>query len=408
MADRRRRLPAAIGILLAGAASMPAQAQSVGDPINELSFSAELRHDSNLARTDEVSASRRSLRRSDERLNVGVSLTLARPLGRNRLSLNAFLGYDFYRRNSDLNRERIAISGALDVSAGPCEVTFKPSVNRQQSELYDIAFIVAPGIDSVRNTQTTQVYRGELRCGSVAGFRPLAYYERSFGDNSNALRQISDYRGETFGGGISYSNPIVGNLDLSVERETLRYPNRPALFGSSGYRNDQIKLAAQREIGAVLTADGFIAFTNLKPKDPGIPGYKGVTWTLGLTALPITDLRLRASLSQTVQPALGNTAAFQRMRDWSLGATYQLGPSTSVSLNGSRSERFYTGVIAPAALLLTRDRLDRIVGGVNFLTGRRLSFGVTAGFERRNANGTIYDYDNTFAALNARFTLGAL
>ena len=35
----------------------------------------------------------------------------------------------------------------------------------------------------------------------------------------------------------------------------------------------------------------------------------------------------------------------------------------------------------------------------------RLKLSLEAGHERRNANGTIYDYSNTYAGLRTRFTL---
>lgn len=408
MADRHRRIHAALGVLLAGAATLPAHAQTLSEPVNELAFTAELRHDSNVARSDEARATQRGLEQSDQRLSVGASLLLARPLGRNSVSVDAYLGYDFYRRNTRLNRERIAVSGDLDVNVGPCLVSFTPRFNRQQSELYDLAVLDVPGVDSIRNTETTQSYRGELRCGRPGGIRPLAYYERNFGDNSNTIRQTSDYRGETFGGGLSYSNPVLGDFDLSLERENLKYPNRPVTLGLTGYRQDQVKLAVSRHIGAVLSADGYIAYTHLKSRDSGVEGFKGIAWSLGLTAIPLPDLRLRANLAQSLRPSLGSTALFVRNRDWGLEATYQVGPKTSVSLGGNRRERFYRGAASVFGPLLERERLDTYTARIDFHPSPRLSIGLAGGHERRNANGTFYDYDSTFVALNTRFTLGSI
>lgn len=408
MAGSFLRGQAVLGALLAGVSGGTLHAQTIAEPVNELAFTAELRHDTNVARSDELLATRQGLRRSDERLSLGASFTLARPLGRNNVSVNAFLGYDFYRRNSQLNRERIAVNGDLDVNVGPCLVSAMPEFSRRQSDLYDIAFVNIPGIESVKNTETTQRYRGELRCGRAFGLRPMVFYERSWGDNTNAVRQIMDYRGEAFGGGLSYSHPVVGDIDLSLERRNLDYPNRSTASGLTGYRLDEARLALRREIGAVLSADGYIAYSHLKPENSGAQDFKGVSWSLGLSATPLPDLRLRGDFAQALKPSLGNDALYQRDRNLQLRATYQLTPKTAVSVTAGRNDRLYRGASGLFGPLLERDRIDRVSAGVDYRVSQRLGFGLQAGHERRNANGTIYDYNNTFVALNARFTLGAI
>lgn len=402
IAEDYRRRTTLLGLLLAGAASGPAFAQSATGPVTQLSFTAQLRHDSNIA-----SGSTPGVDTADDRLSIGTEIRLARPFGRNSLALNGFLGYDFYRRNKSLNAERISLSADADFDVGFCQVGLSPRFNRQQSNLYDLSVINLPGIGSVRNIETTQSYRGELRCGNALRIRPLVYYERSWGNNSNALRKLDNYRGETIGGGLSYSNPVLGNFDVSVERTTLKYPNRNLILGLSGYKLDQIRLASSRDIGSVLTADGFIAFSHVKPETNLAPSYSGMSWSLGLTMTPMTDLQLRASLSQQIDPSLNNNALYSRNRDWSLSATYQLGARTTTGLSFSRNERSFRGALPVFGPQLAKDSVDRISGRVDFTPNQRMSVGLEVGHERRNANGTFYDYNNTFVAVNTRFTLGA-
>lgn len=405
---RQGRCGAALGVVLvAGTGWAPVQAQTVQEPVNELAFTAELRHDTNVARADESRAIVRGLEQEDQRLSLGASLLLARPLGRNKVSVDAYAGYDFYRRNTRLNSERLALAGDLELSAGLCTANLKPQFNRRQSELFDFVVLNVPGVDSVRNIEMTQNYRGELRCGAAFGIRPMVHYDRSYGDNSNPIRKISDYRGESYGGGLSYTNPVLGQFDLSLDRTNMNYPNRDTVSGLTGYRLDEVRLATSRDIGAVLTADGEIAYTSLKPHNSPAPAFKGVSWRLGLTLVPVTDLQLRANLSQAVRPALGNDALYSRNRDWFLQATYQLGPKTSVTVTGSRAERFFRGATGTLGPLLERDRLDRIAARLNFRPAERLRFGLEGGHERRNANGTFYDYNATYVALSTKFILGA-
>lgn len=402
----RRIDAAALGVVLAAAgAATPALAQ--GGPATSISLSAEARHDSNVIRGNTGPGALRSDSTADQRLNVGVALDISRPLGRNTVALNGFVGYDFYRKNTRLNRERISLAATGVVSAGPCELTLSPKFNRQQSNLYELAVLPIAGIDSVRNAETTQIYRGEARCGGALGIRPLAYYQRSYGDNSNPLREISDYRGEMYGGGLSYSNPVLGSFDLSFDRSKTKYPRRSPIVGATGYREDSLRIAASRDIGAILTADGFIGYTWLKPNEGSIGRFRGLSWTVGLTAVPITDLRIRADLSQTIQPSLGNNdALYSRNRSWGLSAEYQLGPRTSFSVSGSRNDKSYRGRTTNPLFALSDDRIQRVSGRFNFRPGDRLSFGIEGGYEHREANETFYDYSNTYVALTTRFSLG--
>ncbi|HEX8056051.1 MAG TPA: porin [Novosphingobium sp.] len=402
IAEDYRRRTTLLGLLLAGAASAPAYGQAVAGPVTELSFTAQVRHDSNIA-----SDSTPGLDNSDDRLNIGAAIRLARPFGRHSVSVDGFLGYDFYRRNKNLNAERISFGADGQFDVGFCQVGLTPRFNRNQSNLYDLSVINVPGIASVRNIQTTQSYRGELRCGNSLGIRPLAYYQRTWGNNSNALRKFDNYRGETIGGGLSYSNPVLGNFDVSVERTTMKYPNRQLFVGLSSYRLDQVVLSVSRDIGAVLTANGSIAFSHVKPESNLTPSYTGMSWSLGLTMVPTTDLQLHANLSQQIDPSLNNNALYSRTRNWGLSGTYQMGPRTSAGLAFSRNERSYRGALPIAGPQLSSDNVNRISGRFDFTPNRRMGIGLEVGHERRNANGTFYDYRNTFVAVNTRFTLGA-
>ncbi|MGC7532536.1 hypothetical protein ACPWML_26315, partial [Pandoraea pneumonica] len=85
--------------------------------------------------------------------------TVNKALGRNSLTLSGFAGYDFYRRNKQLNRERLGLNADLGLVGGPCFLHLRPGFSRMQSDLGDIIPISAEGVTdrrSVRNVATTQ------------------------------------------------------------------------------------------------------------------------------------------------------------------------------------------------------------------------------------------------------------
>ena len=115
----RMTLFALLGTAAIGSA-MPALAQSDTAPVSDVKFDVTAEFNSNVARSDAARAAARDLSRSDQRITPGLSVDLARNLGQTRLWLNGSAGYDFYRRNSQLNRERIGLESGIKQPVGPC------------------------------------------------------------------------------------------------------------------------------------------------------------------------------------------------------------------------------------------------------------------------------------------------
>ena len=69
------------------------------------------------------------------------------------------------------------------------------------------------------------------------------------------------------------------------------------------------------------------------------------------------------------------------------------------------SDRKYRGAQANFGPLLEEDRFRRIFAGMTMRAGRRLQLTLEGGHERRNATGTIYDYDSAYLGLRGRLTL---
>ncbi|MGJ3628667.1 hypothetical protein AB5I41_20335 [Sphingomonas sp. MMS24-JH45] len=149
------------------AAARPRFAQGLPREDVAIDLSLDVRHDSNVVRSSADRAAARGLVRSDQRATPSIDLILARPLGRNRVQIVASAGYDFYRRNSRLNRERLSLIGDGSVIGGPLTIDVTAALARRQSDPADLTPLLIPGIDSIRNTQTTQDYSVRARLGGV-------------------------------------------------------------------------------------------------------------------------------------------------------------------------------------------------------------------------------------------------
>lgn len=409
--SRRQRRAWQIRVALLAAcllapAALHAQEAREGS-FEEVGLNFDLRHLGNAARTDAATAAARGLVRSDERLTVGVDVIVNRSLGRNTLRLEGNVGYDFYRRNTRLNRERIGIGAQAGVNVGPCLADLSARLDRRQSDLESIALVNLPGIDSVENTETVQTYRVEGRCGYVYGLRPSLGYEHRRGDNSNSVRELSDYRSDRVFGGLSYDHPVAGRVKLTAERDNVDYGNRAGtpLAGLSGYRMDEIRLQLSRDIGTLLTADAMVAYNWLKPDNSTASGFNGTTWRIGGTLKPGLRLQINASTERTINPSLAGEALYTRMRVHQARATYALSERISANAGISYSKRNFAGAQANFGPLLAEDSFRRIFGGMTFRAGRRLDLGLEAGHEKRNGTGATYDYSSSYVGVRGRLKL---
>ncbi|MFM9828586.1 MAG: hypothetical protein ACKVOB_07545 [Sphingomonas sp.] len=395
---------AAIIVAAAGVPST-ACAQSSSKAESEVTVSLGGRYDGNVSRRSPAQAALLNLTPEDAVLTPNVDVHLARPVGRNLFSLDAGLGYVLYRRNTRLNREQISVDATADLSLGPCQLVLSPGYRRGQSDLSQIAGAFAAAAGSINNTQSTQEYAGDLRCGSRRGFRPIATISRTIGDNSNPLRRISDYRTFSYGGGLGYSNPVIGDYSVIYNRADTTYPTRTAATGGTGFVLDRITVSGGRSIGSGLRAAGTVSFLALNPKQPGVRNFNSVGWSLSATLLPTPDLQLQLETSRDIKPSLGSDALFQVFRSYSLNAAYAFSSSTRASVGGSINEVTYNGAGTTFGPALTNSVQYSATGSVTQDFGRRLGLTAELGYDRRNANGSLFDYDRFFAGLKLIFRI---
>ena len=116
---------------------------AAGDRTTEVDLIGNLIYDSNVAASDAAFAAARGIKPSDVIINPTVRLDLARPVGRQTVFLLATAGYDFYARNSRLNRENILVNPGVLGQFSRCEYDVSGSYSRGQNGLQELA--LGPG-----------------------------------------------------------------------------------------------------------------------------------------------------------------------------------------------------------------------------------------------------------------------
>lgn len=397
---------AALGAATALIAASGAAAQAV-DPAQEgihVNAGLDVSYDSNAARSAGLILA--NGRQSDERATPSLSVSISKTLGRNSLTLNASGGYDFYRRNKELNRERLGFDADLALVGGPCVINLQPSISRAQSDLGDIVPIDIPGRRSVRNTQTTQSYAGEVQCGDSYGLRPLITAAHTAGNNSEPLRRISNYRSNTYGAGVAYGDPIYGELSLRVTKQDTSYPDRPAIFGPGDFSTRRVALNAQRSIGSTLTGSAGVSYVMVRP-DSGSAArdFNGFGWNVGLTMSPSPDLRVNANTSRDISPSLGTDSLYQVNRSYSLGADYAFSDRLKANVSGSIDKVRYNGSGGVFGPVLANSLNHRLTASLSFIPSQRLTYTLYGGYQDRETNNTIYNYHSYFIGLRTSIAL---
>lgn len=390
-------MPAMLAIGIACVAPAKAQTRVSTQRVTEVVISADARYESNIARRSPAQAALLGLVPEDGVFTPKVGFRLARPVGNNLFSLNTSLGYVFHSRNTRLDREQLSADASADVGIGRCQLVLNPAFSRGQSDLAQIAGALLPAGVTIRNTQTIQDYQGQLLCGNRNGWRPVADVQRSIGDNSNPLRRVSDYRTFSYGGGLSYANPVIGTYSATYRRVDTSYPSRPPVAGGNGFVIDRATLSGERSIGSVLRAGGSISFLALNPDQAGVANFNSVGWTLSATALPGPDLQIKFETGRDIKPSLGNDSLYRVSRDYSLRAAYAISSRTLLSLAGQIGDVDYVGAGTTFGPALTRSVQRSVSGDVTQDLSGRLKLTLKAGYQQRTANDVIYNYNSFFA-----------
>jgi hypothetical protein len=94
-----------------------AQADQSG-PRMDVRISATDTYDHNVLRLDKATATPTGFARSDYRFTPSIDIDIVQPVGLQSVFLSGNAGYDFYKRNSRLERERINLVGGADLRIG--------------------------------------------------------------------------------------------------------------------------------------------------------------------------------------------------------------------------------------------------------------------------------------------------
>jgi hypothetical protein len=408
MGISRRRGTARVSLLaaLSIAGTGSAFAQGTRNPnLPQITLSATAQHDSNVVARSPLQAAQQGLVQADQSVRLNANLNLERKIGIFDASLIGNVGYNFYARNTQLNRENIAVQGAVLANLSRCQVSLTTDFRRGQSDLTQVAVFSGIGIPDIRNVETRIRYGAEAGCGGDIGFRPALSVARETGTNSALLRSFSNFKRTDYTASLRYAQPVFGELSLLGTISELENPNRPAIGGrTDGYRSQEIGLRFQREIGANLTGVVQVNFVDLTPRR-NVRAFKGVTYSANLRATFADRLQIAAMLARETAPALQSDAAYSVSNTFSLDATYALSDRLSIGAGGSLDSVRFPGAGVLGGIPLNNNKRRSARANVTFRANDRLQFSIDARYTTRDADGTFYDSDNSGVGISVSLAL---
>lgn len=394
------RLPVVAVVALAPGAAWAQQA-----PVRQFSISPQLRleYDNNVLRLPDGAPVPANRHRADYRSAPQIAINIVRPIGRQSIFLTGLVGYDFWKYNRQLNRERIQLTGGGAVNTGSCTVNGQVSYTRRQSDLDDVLFSTT---GRGRNRETIWSPSVGISCGSVGGISSSLNYSHDDIENSDPFRTLGNYHADTYNAQIGLNRPAIGNVGIYTNYRHGVYDNRFLTDGRNETINSYaVGLRVDREFGRIK---GHIAggVSRVESNTPGVRPFRGGTYDVSLSYVMPRGV-VFVGLARNIQQSNLLGVDYSVVDTFDLGANYRINPRISLTaganvLRRRLTQSTTTSPLAPIFIGNSHDRTRLINVGASYDATRHVSFDLGATWRRRRGDLPIFDYDARVLALTLR------
>lgn len=372
----------------------------------DLSLSGEVTYDTNVARSSDAGAIARGIQKNDFRFSPALEGNIALPTPAAVLTLRGAVGYEFYARNSQLNRERLNLLAGASSRLSVCDVAAQVGYSRGQNDLADLSIVPGDVATSSVNVQETVRAGGNLTCGS-GRIRPYAFAEYRTTDNSAPQRRISDVETTTYGAGASYSSPAFGILTAYVGRSEFDFKNRASLPGAiRAFDQTMWGLKLDRRLGARLQVNGQVYWTALKGLGNTGNSLDGLNWDISATLRAGERAQLTLGTARQIDASAAFNVNAARATSYLANLNYVLTPLLQASISASvRKRKFDVDPTLLPLAVLTDDRITQVGARLSYTLGRRIHLDLSATHQARKADTTLYNFNTTRIGLAARIKI---
>jgi hypothetical protein len=366
-----------------------------------LSTSASLvtTYSDNVARVGEDEPLPTRFRSKDDwtfRPTLGVGLE--RPIGNHRLFASGSLGRVFYAQNSQLNSNRLGVSGGADLALGrSCGGQLVAAWNRRDTQLGTFEEVFAS-----RQSRTT--FGANASCATVTGLTGSLGYNnsksRNSSDDPSVDRSFADVNSQNVTGSIGYRIGQRGQAGISASWAENIYPNQLVDGEENANEVKSFSLFGSYRIGNTLRANGSIGRTEVTSTIPGSVGFSGVTWSLG-TSYSGPRVGANIGVGQSVNGGNGGSANYSITRFLSASATYRLNDRMSAAAGYSYGQADFRGIDEVPETEAARSNTDhRLFIGADYRLNRFLRLGLDLNHQTRSSDPSEFGFKVNSASLS--------
>jgi hypothetical protein len=379
-----------------------AHAQDAGNHMH-LSASSRLSYDNNILGTNDPTLARPGLAKEDFKFTPFVTVDVAAPFGRHNTFLSGSLGYDFNRRNKNLDRENINVSGGVNLRpTNDCTVGLSTKFARQQSDITDYRTFV-----SVSNTEQRVGFDGDVNCKPGLGLTSSLGYGFEKVENSDIGRSSGEYLSNTISASLGYQRKTLGELSVYASYRRGSYPNRGQLLRPNSAERVRVVntgLRFSRDIGTALKGTASVGYVSVDPNTPGVPSFKGASYSADLTWRLSESFKGIIGIARDVQQSNTLDISYSIVDRYQFSASYELSRQVDLVFGAGRSKRsFRESPLIPAAFLRGKDSTTNFFAGARYNPPGRVSYSVDVSASDRNSAARQFGYNKMIASLTVRY-----
>ena len=364
----------------------------------DVSLGTAVVYDSNAAGLSAQGASVEGLSEADVLVPVDLRLDIEVPFGRNAVSLGGRAGYRFHARNTQLNSEAIGLEAAFERELDACQVAVAADYRRARSQLYELIFVAGTS----DNIDAASRIEGTLSCGAAVGFRPYFGAASAHDRNSLAARREAEFDTNSYGAGIVYVHPAIGEIGLVGNIDETAFPHRQADVPGSA-RRLQVKSGGiyfKRAVARQLQVELLVSYLDID--DPGVNHrYHEIGGNASVRLMPGGRLTVVGTVSREAVPSRIPTVGAQLETRASLSLAAAASARLDVALGYQIDHREYgNGALAGPGARGGDTVSSAGISGTYHL-GPRLDLETASRYQLRRTDDPIFTFDSL------RFSIGA-
>lgn len=351
---------------------------------------ASLRNESNLFKSP--------IRQVSDTVGTGyIGLKVDRSYAQQQLQLDITQNTVKYDQNSQLDFRGLSyngawlwklgsrLDGALRADRAENQVPFEDSLGNNQ-----------------RNIRITEKYAFSADWWATGGWHLIGTIAKEDQTSDQSVRIQPDFQSNSFDAGIKYLFPS-GN-SLSAVRRSIKgdYVNQAGVVASnSDYTEDQSEFSISWRPSGKSSLTGRLAWLERDNSDLAFRDFSGPLTDITYGWTPTGRLRINLSGSRRTGPLQDASFSYTETQTFSLGATWELTPKTSLNLTMAQSDLRYKGSgpvppIGPARSDTTNiTQLELIWIPLSKVTVR-----ASLQYQDRSSNIPLQDFDATIATIN--------